>query len=155
MQLAEATVTPYRSDLITLHPVQDAISGGSIRMKTIIGLASLTLAISIAPAEAIDLTCSGVMHTYGPPHIEGTVQPGATIVDSEKRTITSPVGDFHITNVSDGSISFDKPAEKQLVVFGTLDRMSGLMRVFWQNPGDKTKLVMLTELKCSTAKRLF
>jgi hypothetical protein len=29
------------------------------------------------------------------------------------------------------------------------------MRVFWQNPRDNTKMVMFSELKCSTAKRLF
>jgi hypothetical protein len=124
-------------------------------MKAVIGLASLALATSIAQANAIDLTCSGEMHTYGSKHIEGTVPLGATIVDLDKKLITTPVGSFHITNVSDDSISFDDPAKKQLVVFGTLDRMSGLMRVFWQNPEDKTKMVMYSELKCSTAKRLF
>jgi hypothetical protein len=124
-------------------------------MKGVIRLASLALVVSIAPAEAIDLTCSGVMHTYRSKHIEGTVPSGAAIVDLEKRRITSPVGNFHITNVSEDSILFDDPTETQLVVFGTLDRISGLMRVFWRNPGDNTKMVMFSELKCSAAKRLF
>jgi hypothetical protein len=93
--------------------------------------ATIALALfRIAPAEAIDLTCRGEMHTYRPQHIEMTVPPGATIVGLEKRRITTPVGHFQITNVSDDSISFDAPAEKQLVVEGSLDRNSGLMRVF-------------------------
>jgi hypothetical protein len=124
-------------------------------MKAAIGIASLMLATSIASAEAIVLSCSGVMHTYSTGHIEGAVPTGATIVDLEKRRITTPVGAFHITNVLDDSISFDDPAETQLVVFGTLDRISGLMRVFWRNPKDNTKVVRFSELKCSTAKRLF
>jgi hypothetical protein len=45
--------------------------------------------------------------------------------------------------------------KKQLVLHGTLDRWSGLMRIFWRNPGDDTQAVMYSELKCSIAKRLF
>ena len=124
-------------------------------MKAIIGLVSFALAIGIAPARAIDLTCRGEMHYYESKHIEVTIPPGAAIVDLEKRSITTPLGDFRITVVSEGSISFSDPAEKWLIVSGTLDRMSGLMRVFWQNPKDNTKMARYGELKCSTAKRLF
>jgi hypothetical protein len=110
------------------------------------------LAMSITPAKAIDLNCSGEMHTYGSRHIEGTVSPGATIVDLEKRSISTPVGDFRITNISEGSISFDDPAR---FVFGTLDRMSGEMKVFWRNPEDKSKMARYGELKCLAAKHPF
>jgi hypothetical protein len=87
------------------------ILGGSNRVNTVICLASLALAISVVPAEAIDLACNGVMHTYQPKHIEAAVPPGAAIVDLEKMRFESPVGAFRITNVSDDSVSFDDPAD--------------------------------------------
>jgi hypothetical protein len=118
-------------------------------------LISLALAITIAPAEAVDLSCTGVMHTYEMKQKEGTVDPGAAVVDLEHKTIATPVGSFRITTISDDSISFDDPRSKQLVVFGTLDRISGLMRVFWRHPEDNSKMAMYSELKCSPAKRLF
>ena len=125
-------------------------------MKAAISLASLIFATSIAPAEAVDLICSGGTHTYGSNHTAAAVPPGAAIVDLENGSIKTPVGNFHITTVSDDSISFDDPAKKQLVLHGTLDRWTGLMRVFWRNPaGDDTQAVMYSELKCSIAKRLF
>jgi hypothetical protein len=125
-------------------------------MQTVTGLLiSITLAITIAPAEAIDLSCKGVMHTYEMKQKEGTVDPGAAVVDLEQKRIATPVGSFRITNISDDSISFDDPKSKQLVVFGTLDRISGLMRVFWRHPEDTSKMAMYSELKCSSAKRLF
>jgi hypothetical protein len=68
-------------------------------------------------------------------------------------------------SISDDSISFDEPAEEhwnayagfeeELVVFGTLDRVSGHMTVFWRKPKDNKKMVMYSELRCSAAKRLF
>ena len=76
-------------------------------------------------------------------------------MDLEHKHIATPVGSFRITTISDDSISFDDPNSKQLVVFGTLDRISGLMRVFWRHPEDTSKVAMYSELKCSTAKRLF
>jgi hypothetical protein len=118
-------------------------------------LVSLALAITIAPAEAIDLTCKGVMHTYELKQTEGTVEPRAAVVDLEHKRIATPVGSFRITTISDDSISFDDPNSKQLVVFGTLDRISGLMRVFWRHPEDNSKVATYSELKCSSAKRLF
>jgi hypothetical protein len=139
--------------VIAASRVKSAIE--PIRMKAAISLASLILATSIAPAAAIDLICSGAMHTYGSNHNAAAVPPGAAIVDLENRSISTPVGNFHITTVSDDSISFDDPAKKQLVLHGTLDRWTGLMRVFWRNPGDDTQAVMYSELKCSIAKRLF
>ena len=139
--------------VIAASRVKSAIE--PIRMKAAISLASLILATSIAPAAAIDLICSGAMHTYGSNHNAAAVPPGAAIVDLENRSISTPVGNFHITTVSDDSISFDDPTKKQLVLHGTLDRWTGLMRVFWRNPGDDTQAVMYSELKCSIAKRLF
>jgi hypothetical protein len=125
-------------------------------MKAAISLATLVFAISIARAEAINLTCGGVMHTYNAKHIEGTVSPQATVIDLEQRRMTTPVGDFSITDVSEGSISFgDGGQRKDLAVFGTLDRVTGLMRVFWRRPGDNARMAMYSELNCSAAKRLF
>lgn len=124
-------------------------------MKTAIFAASLTLAISTAPADAVDLTCSGVMHTYGASHMEGTVEPGATVVDLGAKHMTTPIGDFRITGVSEGSVAFDDPAEKRLIVFGTLDRISGRMTVLWRDAKRPSKLARYSELQCSTAKRLF
>jgi hypothetical protein len=125
-------------------------------MRTVTGLLIfLALATTITPAEAIDLSCQGVMHTYEMKQKEGTVDPGAAVVDLEHKRIATPVGSFRITTISDDSISFDDPNSKQLVVFGTLDRISGLMRVFWHHPGDNSQAAMYAELKCSTAKRLF
>jgi hypothetical protein len=117
-------------------PVRDK---GSIRMRTVTGLLmSVTLAITVTPAEAIDLSCTGVMHTYKPKHVEATVDAGAAVVDLEQKRIATPVGSFRITNISDDSISFDDPRSKNLAVLGTLDRISGLMRVFWRQPEDNS-----------------
>ena len=63
-------------------PVRDK---GSIRMRTVTGLLmSVTLAITVTPAEAIDLSCTGVMHTYKPKHVEATVDAGVAVVDLEQ-----------------------------------------------------------------------
>ena len=125
-------------------------------MRTVTGLlVSLALAVPITPAEAVDLSCKGVMHTYEMKQKEGTIDPGAAVVDLEHKRIATPVGSFRITTISDDSISFDDPSSKELVVFGTLDRISGLMRVFWRHPGDTSKAAMYSELNCSASKRLF
>jgi hypothetical protein len=79
------------------------------------------------------------MHGYMPGHIAGTVPATATIVDLEKGRIESPIGTFHVTNVSDTLVSFDDVADRQLVVFGTFHRVSGLMRVVWRKPEGKRK----------------
>jgi hypothetical protein len=119
-------------------------------------LVSLALAITIAPAEAIDLSCKGVMHTYEMEQKQGTVGPGAAVVDLERKRIATPVGNFRITTISDESIAFDDPTSKELVVFGTLDRISGAMNVFWRHPGgDNSHAAMYADLKCFAAKRLF
>lgn len=124
-------------------------------MKAVVVLTTLILASTIACAGAVDLTCGGVMHTYQATHIQGSVAPGATIVDLEQRRITTPVGSFRVIDISEDSITFDDPREKQLIVFGTLDRLSGLMRIFWRNPQNSTKMARYAELNCSIAKRLF
>jgi hypothetical protein len=120
------------------------------------------LAVTIAPAEAIDLSCMGVMHTYAMKQKEGLVDPGAAVVDLEKTRIATPVGNFRITRILEESITFDDPTSK-LLVFGTLDRVSGAMNVFWRTPDQEAKVQaglpssaeMYAELKCFAAKRLF
>lgn len=115
------------------------------------------IVMGTAPAAAVDLTCSGVMHTYNPKHIEATVAPGATVVDLDNHDITTPVGEFEITRVSEDSIAFGgrSPSYPGLTIFGTLDRVSGHMTVFWRKPNDTTHAEMYSELSCSKAKRLF
>lgn len=83
-------------------------------------------------------------------------------MDLEKKRIATPVGNFRITRISDESIAFDDPTSK-LVVFGTLDRVSGAMNVFWRTAAQEAKVQaglpsaaeMYADLKCSAAKRLF
>jgi hypothetical protein len=129
--------------------------GPSVTNMKAVLIAAAILAVTIAPAAAIDLSCKGVMHTYEMEQKEGAVDPGAAVVDLEQKRIATPVGNFRITTISEDSISFDDPSSKQLVVFGTLDRISGLMRVFWRHPNDNSRAAMYAELKCSAAKRLF
>jgi hypothetical protein len=132
-------------------------------MRTVAGfIISLALAITIAPAEAIDLSCRGIMHTYAMEKQQGTVDPGAAVVDLEKKRIATPVGNFRITNISEESVTFDDPSSKFLG-FGTLDRVTGAMNVFWRTAAQEAKVKaglssvseMYADLKCSAAKRLF
>jgi hypothetical protein len=118
-------------------------------------LVPLAVVTTVTPASAIDLSCTGVMHTYEMERKQGTVDPGAAVVDLEHKTIATPVGNFRIKTIADDSVTFDDPSSKQLVVFGTLDRISGLMRVFWRHPGETSRAAMYAELTCSAAKRLF
>ncbi|MCK1274428.1 hypothetical protein IVB46_04120 [Bradyrhizobium sp. 61] len=127
-------------------------------MKTALTIVLLLLLSNTGRAATIDLTCSGVMHSYVPKHIEGAVAPQATVVDLENQFITTPVGEFEIGTVSDDSISFkaeSPPSYPGLSVFGTLDRLTGLMRIFWRKPNDNTRAQMFAELNCSKARRLF
>jgi hypothetical protein len=91
---------------------------------------------SAVPARAIDLTCSGVMHSYGAKHLQGTVEPQATVVNLDEKYITTPVGEFDITSVSENSVSFGGTSSSYpgLTIFGTLDRVTGHMTVFWRKP---------------------
>jgi hypothetical protein len=124
-------------------------------MKTFTGLAVLVFASYTARAEAVDLSCSGVTHTYRPKHIEMEVAPAAANVDLQEHKISTPVGTFHITTVSETEVSFDQPTNRRYVVDGTLDRVSGLMKVFWHLPNEANQMTMYSELNCSIAKRLF
>src|SRR5260370_17479923 len=100
-------------------------------MRTVTALLIfLALATTIAPAQAIDLSCKGVMHTYEMKQKEGTVDPGAAVVDLEHKRIATPVGSFRITTIADDSISFDDPDSNQLVVFVTLNPISGCISQF-------------------------
>jgi hypothetical protein len=66
-------------------------------MRAVTGLLiSIALATTIASAQAIDLSCKGVMHTYEMKQKEGTVDPGAAVVDLEHKRIATPVGSFRI-----------------------------------------------------------
>ncbi|WP_027576593.1 hypothetical protein [Bradyrhizobium sp. WSM1743] len=120
-------------------------------------VALLAIVIGTAPAAAIDLTCSGVLHTYKPRHTEATVAPQAAVVDLDRRVISTPVGRFDINKIADDTISFggESPSYSGLTIFGTLDRLTGLMTVIGQKPGNTAQAEMYSELNCSKAKRLF
>ena len=130
-------------------------------MKAVLIIA-LTIISDTAFAGPINLMCGGTMNQYQPKRIEGTVAPGATVVDLDQNRIETPVGRFRISTVTDTSISFDDPG-KQLVVFGTLDRLSGAMTVSWRTAEEDAKMKanmsaqnsMYAELQCSASKRLF
>jgi hypothetical protein len=94
---------------------------------------------------------------YSPKHIEATVDPKDTVVDLDNRSIVSPVGEFNIITIAEDSISFggESPSYPGLTIYGTLDRVSGHMTIFWRKPGATTKMEMYSELNCSKAKRLF
>jgi hypothetical protein len=102
------------------------------------------------------------MHTFAMETKQHPVDPGAAVVDLEKKRIATPVGNFRITRILDESITFDDPTSN-LLVFGTLDRVSGAMNVFWRTAAQEAKVQsglpsaaqMYAELKCSAAKRLF
>ena len=110
--------------------------------------------------QAIDLVCSGTMNAK---EIRGTAGPGATRVDLERRHISTPVGNFEIIKIEETKIFFSDPQEKQLIVSGHLDRLSGQMTVTWFRPEEQAKMraglpakiERLAELRCSAAKRLF
>lgn len=115
-----------------------------------------------ASAQIADLSCSGKMHQYIPEHREGSISPGAARIDIEKRALATPVGDFRITHVHDNSISFDSLTDP-LVVFGTLDRVTGAMTIFWRTQAEDAKLkaglphtvTRYADMACIPAKRMF
>ena len=87
--------------------------------------------------------------------VADAVDRAGPVVGDEHRTI---LGENDVGRPAEIALVALKPARCenfQLVVFGTLDRISGLMRVFWRHPGDTSKAAMYSELNCSAAKRLF
>jgi hypothetical protein len=120
---------------------------------------------SAAFGQTIDLVCSGTLQ--GPKFADSTVGPGATRVDLEGRHISTPVGNFRITKVGETTVWFEGDPEKPFlqigVGWGSLDRLSGKMTVWWATPNERAKwkagetstVALFGELRCSAAKRLF
>jgi hypothetical protein len=109
---------------------------------------------TMSSAQTINLVCGGTMHQYQPQKKEGDVVPAGTIVDLTAKKIATPVGEFQIAAIEEKEITFGAQGEEP-IVFGTLDRLTGTMNVFWRRREDQSKMVMYAELKCSVAKRLF
>lgn len=110
--------------------------------STILWIVVFTLALSahssVAPAQTIGLVCRGTFREYQPKQFESNVPPGATRVDLDRKRISTPMGDFVISKVEETKIWIDDE-NRGLVVFGSLDRLSGHMTIFWQHPSERAK----------------
>jgi hypothetical protein len=115
---------------------------------------------SIVIGQTINLVCRGQVIKYNPT-IEALTE-GAATIDLDQNSLTTSLGEFHIINVGDTSINFNG-TENSLVVFGTLDRITGKMTVFWYTPEDWAKVQAYqdahfsrhAQLTCSASKKLF
>ena len=124
------------------------------------GLLVLLLNSNEAFAEAVSLVCKGTFYNYETNTV--TVGPASANLDIENNRLQTPVGTFHITRTEETSISFDEP-RSALVVFGTLDRLTGAMTASWTTPAEDAKRKSMlphkarayVDLTCSPAKRLF
>jgi hypothetical protein len=142
-------------------PVGDKSQGPM--MKIWIGAALVLLLNSNdAFAEAVSLVCKGTYYDYEASTVKSTVEPAAATLDIENNRLQTLIGTFHITRVEDTTISFDKPGSA-LIVFGTLDRLTGGMTASWTTPAEDAKRKLMlphkarayVDLTCSPAKRLF
>lgn len=114
-----------------------------------------------AAEQLIGLVCSGTIIGFEPQRTEATVSPGATTIDLEQKTISTPIGKFRIKTVDEASISFEDAAGQ--LVFGYLDRFTGRMRISWRSAEEVAKMLAgkpwkesaYSELTCELAKRRF
>jgi hypothetical protein len=133
-------------------------------MMKILLVAALALLLNSnhAFAEPASLVCKGTFYNYEATTVKSTVGPAAATLDIENSRLQTPVGTFHIIGVEETSISFDEP-RGSLVVYGTLDRLTGAMTASWTTPAEDAKRKSLlphkaqayVDLSCSPAKRLF
>ncbi len=115
-----------------------------------------------ANAQNVTLTCQGTLYEYGPSAIVATIPPGTTYIDFDKKRIATPTGVYLVTALNDTDLVFGE-IQGALKVFGTLDRTTGKMRIFWRTPEEHTKMraglpskmSRFAELICLPAKRLF
>src|SRR4051812_43692136 len=89
----------------------------------------LSIAPNVANAQTISLMCNGYVQTKD----TKATASGATTIDLDRQTVSSPVGDFRVLSVDDRSISFNG-SQNQLTVFGNVDRFTGRMTIFWYQP---------------------
>ena len=96
-----------------------------LRYASIIAIAcvlSLSFVASTAAAgQSIDLVCGGDMFQYEPYRVHGTAGPAATNVDIENKRISTPFGEFRISWMDAGKVSFDGE-QGHLLMSGSLDR---------------------------------
>ena len=135
--------------------------------KAVAAIARVTLfvgaPISCANAQTTNLVCGGEFHEYEPRHVESTVAPTAATVDIANSRITTPLGMFRITSVSEAGVGFEDAGNNRFKVTGYVDRVSGQMTISWRRPEEEAKVQagmpahnsMFAELACSAAKRLF
>jgi hypothetical protein len=119
---------------------------------------------SVASGQTINLVCSGKYRSYekGTDFVDANVAPGATQVDLERKLISTPAGQFRISKVEETRIYINEERQN-LVVWGSLDRLSGELSVFMLRPtehakmrnGLSAKVETNIELRCSVSKRLF
>jgi hypothetical protein len=102
------------------------------------GLLVLLLNSNEASAEAVSLVCKGTFYNYEATTVKSSVGPASASLDIENNRLQTPVGTFHIRSVEETSISFDEP-RSELVVFGTLDRLTGAMTASWTTPAEDAK----------------
>jgi hypothetical protein len=90
------------------------------------------------------------------------VPPAATTVDLAQKLILTPVGQYRISKVEETKI-YVAEERQDFSVWGTLDRLTGKMDIFWERlaerakrrAGSPSKFAALLELQCSVSNRLF
>jgi hypothetical protein len=97
--------------------------------------------------------------------MDATLEATSSSVDLASKTITTPLGEYRISQIGDEQLFFDKPASPtfNFVTHGTLDRTTGKMLIRWMRPEEDAKaqvgqtahMARYAELMCSAAKRLF
>src|SRR4051812_15165302 len=108
-------------------------------MRAAIVMLSILVAIaSPSRAQVVDLVCAGTMQSR-PDNITATVAPGAAHIDLKENTIETPVGSFAISNVDGNTVTFSGMLQR-LHAFGTLDRVTGAMSVFYRNDAEEQRM---------------
>ena len=76
-------------------------------------------------AEKIILACSGTVTVNAGPR--GPASPMSLVIDLDQQTVTTNLGDFSITKLTDNSVEFEKRRSQDsfLEKMGRLDRISG------------------------------
>ena len=142
--------------------------GAAMRYASISAIACVLFLSSVASgaSQSVDLVCAGDM--FDVPGLadrrraRNSARPAATSVDIDNKRILTPFGEFRISWMDAGKVSFDGE-QGHLRVSGSLDRQTGKMTVVWQTPEEEAKVragrsgrgSMFAELNCSLSKRLF
>jgi hypothetical protein len=110
---------------------------GKLGMAT---FAAAFLAFSVVhAAQRINLVCSGTMREWSPNLTEGDVAPTTAVLDLDAGTFSTPIGNFRVTKVDETKVLFDNPSSR-LKIFGSLDRLTGVMDVIGAEPEEAAKM---------------